>query len=174
MRSFLLQRSGRVPPAPSWYPFAWLVSIAAVSEDDLLRMVGMDAYMMIRYLNICCRVSMFMSFFGVIIMVPVYATAPGTFIAWNKYTLANVPNNAEAIHLWVPVVFSYLFAAYYCFLFRREYRNFMRKRLQYLVQGDPDTPPQTYYTVMLERLPLSLQSSSQLLAFFQKLFPGEL
>lgn len=46
------QSTNRVPSAPSKYPFAWAYEVSRVSEEDVLRMVGLDAYMMVRYLNI--------------------------------------------------------------------------------------------------------------------------
>lgn len=53
-----------------------------------------------------------------------------------------------------------------------EYKNFIEKRLQYLMLGDPDTPSQTNYTVMVERLPAKLRSVPMTRDFFEKLFPG--
>lgn len=170
------QRSQRVPPSPSWYPFAWIVEISRVSEDDMLRMVGLDAYMLMRYLNICCRTSAFLMFWGLIIVVPLYATGSQGCYNWNQLTLANIPNPSKdpvgSRRLWVPVVFAYLFSAYFCGLMGQEYRNFLHKRIEYLVRGDTDTPPQTYYTLMLERIPSTLQTESDLRAFFEKIFPG--
>lgn len=55
-----------------------------------------------------------------------------------------------------------------------EYKNFIRKRLQYLIQGDSDTPTQTYYTVMVERIPSVINSVPSLTDFFEKLFPGDI
>jgi hypothetical protein len=54
-----------------------------------------------------------------------------------------------------------------------EYKNFVHKRVDYLINGDPDTPPQTYYTVMIEKIPSSLRSVPALTQFFEKIFPGE-
>jgi hypothetical protein len=170
------KRTKRVPMEPAWYPFAWIVEIYKVSEDELLRMVGLDAYMMVRYLSVCFRSSLFLSFFGIVVLVPVYATAGGDAIAWNKYTLANVPDlgdDTQAQQLWVPAIFAYVFSAYYCFLLHSEYKNFMEKRLRYLMEGDPNTPPQTYYTVMLEHLPSQLRSVESLKAFFETIYPGQ-
>ncbi len=118
------------------------------------------------------RVSVFYSFCGFIILAPIYATAGGGFIEWTKYTLANVPDGIEGTQLWVPAVFSYVFAFYFCYLMQSEYENFVEKRVQYLIQGDPDTPPQTYYTAMVEHIPPALRSAPALKAFFEKLFPG--
>lgn len=93
-------------------------------------------------------------------------------IRWNGYTLANVVDGYGGIKLWLPAIFSYLYMAYACHLFYSEYRHFVLKRLEYLIQGDPDTNPQTHYTVMIENVPATLQSGPALKDFFEKLFPG--
>jgi hypothetical protein len=40
---------GRVPPIPKDFVFGWLFAIFQVTEMDVLRMVGLDAYMLLRY-----------------------------------------------------------------------------------------------------------------------------
>ncbi len=39
--------------------------------------------------------------------------------------------------------------------------------------SDPDTPPQKYFTVMIERIPAHLRSADQLYKFFNGLFPDD-
>ena len=39
-------------------------------------------------------------------------------------------------------------------------------------QGDPDTAPQKYFTIMVERIPGHLRSAAALYKFFENLFPG--
>ena len=108
-----------------------------------------------------------------LVLVPVYSTAQEKHFSWNKYTLANIPNDPSAHQLWIPAISAYIFATYFCHLMYGEYRNFVKKRIQYLVQGDPDTPPQTYYTLMVEKVPVNLRSAPALEAFFENLFPGD-
>lgn len=108
-----------------------------------------------------------------IILAPIYGTAGGGFIEWSKYTVANVPDGVQGTQLWAPAIFIYLFAFYFCYLMQAEYENFVDKRVKYLLQGDPDTPPQTYYTAMVEHIPPELRSAPKLRAFFEKLFPGQ-
>lgn len=50
-----LQRSNRVPPIPPKYPFGWIAEISKISEEQLIPMIGLDAYMLLRYINICFR-----------------------------------------------------------------------------------------------------------------------
>ena len=170
---FFMQKTHRVPPCPKSYPFAWINSVMAVGDEDLLRMVGLDGYMLIRYIIVCFRMSVFYSLWGVLVLVPVYSSAPGNHVSWNKYTLANIPNNPSANQLWVPAVFAYVFSIYFCHLMYTEYKNFVLRRIQYLIQGDPDTPTQTYFTIMVEKVPTTLRSAPALEAFYEKLFPGK-
>jgi len=118
------------------------------------------------------RASAFLTFWGLLVLVPVYSTASTDFVQWNKYTLANIFNGETQSRLWVPAIYGYLFSAYFCHLLYKEYKNFVIKRLEYLVSGDPDTPNQTHYTVMLEGIPDPLRSTYALKAFFEKLYPG--
>lgn len=164
----------RVPPPPRKYIFGWVVDVLSVSEDDLLKMIGLDAYMFIRFINAAIRISAFISFWNILVLLPAYTLCPdGTRELWSKYTLANVPNRASAGTLWVPAIFAYLFSAYYCYVLKHEYENFLEKRANYLDQGDPDTPIQTQYTVMVENIPTSLRSAASLKEFFEGLFPGQ-
>lgn len=82
--------------------------------------------------------------------------------------------------LWVTAIFSYIFAAYFCQLLFYEYKNFSIRRLQFLLQADPDgpdldpdTPPQKYYTVMIEHIPGKMRSAAALREFFERIFPGD-
>ena len=36
----------------------------------------------------------------------------------------------------------YIYIGYFCYLLQGEYKNFVDKRLLYLIEGDPDTPAQ--------------------------------
>lgn len=122
-------------------------------------MVGMDGYMMLRYTLVCFKMSCFTTALGLVILLPVYSNAGGDQADWTKYTVGNIPNNPEATELWTPAIFAYIYSIYFCHLMYNEYKNFVEKRVQYLVQGDSDTPVQTYYTILVEKVPISLRSA---------------
>lgn len=117
--------------------------------------------------------SVFFTFWGVLVLLPVYSNAGGQQTQWNKYTLANVPFNPSAKQLWVPAIFAYIFSIYFCHLMYSEYSNFVEKRIEYLGKGDLDTPPQTYYTVRVEKVPSSLRSAPALRNYFENIFPND-
>jgi hypothetical protein len=166
-------QENRVPSKPNSYPFGWVWTVMHVSHDDVLKMVGLDGYMLLRYLLACIRIAWFCAFWGIVVMVPVYHYGGDGLTGWSRYTIANIPDNPHSGSLWVPVIFSYLFAMFYCQLMYFEFKNFIHKRVMYLEEGDLDTPTQTYYTVMLEKIPSSLRSTGILQDFFERLFPED-
>jgi len=140
-------------------------------------MIGLDGYMLIRYINICFKTTVFFTIWGLLLLLPVYAHANNeyhSYFDWNKFTIANIPDNQSASSLWIPAIFAYIYAIYFCHLIYKEYKNFVQKRIEYLNKGDPDTPPQTYYTCMVERIPPGLRSAPSLYAFFEQIFPGDI
>lgn len=166
--------SNRVPEPPSLIPLGWISKIQSVPDHQVLEMVGLDGYMCIRFIVVCFRTACFCSFWGLLVLVPVYSSTTGSDAkaGWDKFTIANIPEDPSASRLWAPVVLCYLFAGFFCQLMYVEYKNFIGKRVDYLVNGDSDTPVQTYYTVMVERVPHSLKSGPMLAGFFERLFPG--
>src|SRR3546814_12888060 len=64
----------RAPPAPGDGCMAWIPATTQVSEDETLRMVGLDGYMLLRYVRTCYRLCLFCSFWGLVVLVPVYWT----------------------------------------------------------------------------------------------------
>lgn len=79
MKSIFLKRLNkkflklrRVPPQPSPYPLFWIRDILKISDEEVLRMIGLDGYMLLRYLKILFRVALFFSVCGALVLVPVY------------------------------------------------------------------------------------------------------
>lgn len=71
-----------------------------ISDEEFLRMVGLDGYMYIRYIAACFKISCFLFFMGSIVLLPVYSLAGGTGEYWNTYTLSNIPDEGSA-QFWV-------------------------------------------------------------------------
>lgn len=86
-----LKAHKRVPPRLSKYPFVWMYDVINIPEQECLRMIGLDGYMLLRYINICFRFAAFCSFWGLVCLVPLYSSATdSSAVGWDKYTLANL------------------------------------------------------------------------------------
>ena len=107
-RTRLLVAANRIPAQPSKYPFGWLWQVSQISEEELLQMVGLDAYMFMRFIKLCIKFCFVVTFLGLVILVPVYAT--GTMAnennEWGRYTLAKVNSDDTAARLWAPSHFT--------------------------------------------------------------------
>jgi hypothetical protein len=55
---------GRVPPIPPRHMFGWLVAIFRVAELEVLHMVGLDGYMLLRYHTVCLKFTLFATVIG--------------------------------------------------------------------------------------------------------------
>ena len=166
-------KSGLVPDNPVGWPLRWLKIVHHVEEDDFLRMAGLDAYMMIRYIKACIKIATVYSLMGFIVLVPIYYTGEvGLHSTWNKYTISNTIVGSD--RLWAVVIMAYLMAAAYCSIMKDEYIHFLERRMDYFnAGGDKHTPLQTSYTVMLDRIPPPLRSKKNLKTFFEHIMPGQ-
>ena len=135
-------------------------------------MVGLDGFMLLRFISVCFKTACFLTILGCTILLPVYATAGGSAEAWDTYTVSNVPDK-EAGQYWVVVIYAYIVAAFFCHLMYHEYENFFKRRLDFLVTGDDETPRQTAYTIMVENVPPEIQSSTALANFIEDIYPGK-
>jgi type III secretory pathway component EscR len=82
----------RVPPIPSDSILGWLKAINEISEGDILTMVGLDAYMYLRFIKICLKISVFLTLWGLVVLVPTYGAFPkitDSTSSWDQYTIAN-------------------------------------------------------------------------------------
>ena len=169
-----LRKRNLVPPSPSPYPFGWLFATLSITDDELLYMAGLDAYVLIRYILLNMKFSLFLILVGVTVLVPIYSTSGGDLHGWNSLTIANISVSEEednSRRLWAPVVCAYIAAYYFCYLLKEEYVNFIQKRIQYFAEGDHVTPIQTNYTVMFEEIPEELRSPIAFQSFLKNLFP---
>jgi hypothetical protein len=131
------QDAGRVPKSPDKAFLGWLRMLFKIKETDVLNMVGLDAYMLLRYISMCIKLSFFLAFFGCLVLAPIYATTPNNSDAtWNSYTIFNVTQGSfvNKQRLWAAAIFSYIFAGYFCHLIYAEYSHFTVRRLQYLTK----------------------------------------
>lgn len=167
-------RPERCPKSdPSKGMFGWLTSTMAVSEEETLRLVGMDGYMMLRFIRMCATALLTCGTFALIFLLPVYGTAIGDqdVVGYDRYTIANI--TAAGDRLWAPWICCYIFSFIFLYQLHKEYEVFARLRRQFLVQGDPELPKQHLCAVVAENIPPKYQSSVHLKTLFEELFPGQ-
>ena len=169
------ERQHRTPPLPPRGLFKWLTHTVSVSDEDTLRIVGLDGYLFLRFLRLCATFCIVAGVAGALVLWPVYFTSRGHIpgiAGINLYTMGNIEQGGD--RLWASVIFCWLFNLYFLGLLNDEYRVFVRLRQSHMYEGDEDTPIQKNYTVQVENIPFYFRSPSRLKKLFEDLFPGEI
>lgn len=170
----LRKPGGKELPNPGKFPFSWILRVWYASENDILKIAGMDAYVYLRFLKMCFNIGSICSL-GLVVLLPVYGTAAGStsdeVYGINLYSMANIPENGN--RLWASLIFIYLYTFVFLYFTFKEYENFVRARGLYFKGGDSSMPMQMNYSIIVENIPPAYRSKKQLKEFFELLFPGE-
>jgi uncharacterized small protein (DUF1192 family) len=161
--------------APSPVVGSWILQIWKVSDDEIITIAGMDAYVYLRFLKMCFRIALICSFLGSTLLA-VYGTSDtdddtAAVHGISLYSMANIPAGDQ--RLWAPCLFTYLYTFIFLYYAYFEYANFTIKRGKYLKSGDPFVPRQTLYSILVENIPSKYRTSQGLYNLFDRLFPGE-
>jgi len=156
-------------------PFGWIAPVLSIDDDEVLSMVGMDGYILLRFLRMCTKVALGFGVVSVVFLVPIYGTGNGNYeeavVGINRLTMANTVANGD--RLWAPFLFSWIFTLGFLYLLYKEYEHFVVLRQQFMVKGDVDLPVQQLYSIVVENVPRKFRSSKRLGELFEELFPGQ-
>ena len=149
----LRTRKLQTPAAPFRFPFSWIPQILAISDAETIRMVGLDAFVLLSFLKMCIKLVVICGFTGMVILVPVYVTAPFNTLnaGVNRWTMGNIMPGGS--RLWASLIFSWLFTALFLGLLYKEYENYCKIQQVYLRDGDDSMPAQATYSVLVENIP---------------------
>mmetsp|Transcript_12363 Transcript_12363/g.36314 ORF Transcript_12363/g.36314 Transcript_12363/m.36314 type:complete len:636 (-) Transcript_12363:2073-3980(-) len=178
--------------------FRWMLHLpllkpAPIPESDrkLLRCIGLDSYVMIRFLRLGFEVTFYPFLFFCVTLIPLYHTSDyeGDFAIDEKGAfLTTVVNGYYSItinhleagsqKLWAVCVISML---YYKFVFRRlwvEWKVFVEFRKDFQAQGDPDAVKeddgeslrQYQNSCLVEYIPSSHRRDKDIYLFYNTIF----
>jgi hypothetical protein len=167
--------SSKVPAERPSQFLAWIPAVVVMNGKETLNRVGLDAYMLLRFIRLCTRISLFSSIIGLIFLIPVFVNGNGELPGFNSWTLNNIgKQNSYSMTLWVSTIFACVFAAHTFYLVNAEYKNYVRWRIDFLTMGSVgNSQDQTLYTVMVEGLPSHLKTNSSLERYFNRIFPNQ-
>jgi hypothetical protein len=155
---------------------AWIPQVLSVEVEVILSSMGLDAYVMLRFLRLCFKVGCATSLLGLGVLVPTYYTAPTNTkaVGINLYSMSHVHQMGD--RLWASVGAQYAFTLIFCYYMHKEYENFAIKRKLYFKSsssmGDK-MPLQSKYSVRVENIPAQYRTNNALKRFFDSIFPNE-
>jgi len=158
-----------------YMPFDWLMPVFGVPWSKVRKAGGLDAYMFLRYLRMCLRITSVSAFWGIVILWPIYGNADGPYsdaFSWYHFSMANIDQGSWRI--WVPTIFIYLFSFFSFFCIKQELKHYVELRMEFLGKGPSGVNSlQQTYSIIIERIPADLRSDRALFDYFNRLFPNK-
>lgn len=167
----LRKDDGEMLPDPGRYPFSWVKAVCSVTDDEMITIAGMDAFVNLRFMKICFYIITICMIFSIGGLCPIYATSDESSDITQGITLfsmANIPDGSDK--LWAPFACAYLFTIVFIIFMYKEYENFTRVRILYFKTGDVTLPRQMSYSVQVENIPMEYRTSPRLKELFTSWF----
>ena len=161
-------RGGRPPPPPLPSSFiGWLWPLLQIDRATVIASCGLDAYMFLRFLELCCLLFLGMIPLGVGILVPVDYTAVGGQDGFEAISVSNVDNNSP--RLAAHVIVAYLFAAWTYLLLFLVWLEYRQLRTAWLAQEQLSNRA---LTVLVQALPETARTDAAFLSTFRSQLPS--
>lgn len=158
-------------PRPDRSKYWWKAALD-VDDEELLRCVGLDGYMFLRFLRLgfyLCSVGTLMA----LVLIPIYTTSKSVQSAsfqFTQLTLAQVKSETNW-RLWVAVAAWYIFVGVTLDALYKEWVLYRVNYSIFLAKGDEDMPPEYRYAVRVEAVPPQHRTNASLYDYFDRLFP---
>mmetsp|Transcript_19053 Transcript_19053/g.27923 ORF Transcript_19053/g.27923 Transcript_19053/m.27923 type:complete len:1047 (+) Transcript_19053:87-3227(+) len=154
----------------------WVPDLVSIPWSKVLSVGGLDAYMFLRYIRMCIRITFTACIWSIFILFPVFTTGNMEKGGWYHFSMANVDQSSWRI--WFPTVFMWLMTIFVLWMIRKEYHHYLAMRMEFLGTTKENidvtgVEVESRYSIMLERIPRELKSNEALFGYFDRLFPGK-
>lgn len=145
----------------------------SLPDDEVIGIVGLDAYILLRFLKFFALIMSVAATIGLIVLVPLYASGRDEdgVQGISRLSLANVKHGDIRLH--ATMLFSYMFTLLFLHLIGDEYKVFAKLRQRHMSQVEGDKALQHLYSIRVENIPLEHRTSEKLKALFEKIFPRD-
>ncbi|RIA91460.1 hypothetical protein C1645_724172 [Glomus cerebriforme] len=151
--------------------WGWVKPVLKEEEHLLIKEIGLDAVMFIRFIKLCQNVFLCLFMFGICIIIPINIF--GTYRD-NNY---NIPNDnplqilsvsylGRANWFWAHSVFTWIFSLIIYWFIYKEYSNYNKLRMEYF-KSDEYRNSLHSRTLLITGLPYSMQSDKGLVEYIE-------
>eukprot|EP00624_Nannochloropsis_granulata_P002962 evm.model.NODE_25078_length_8269_cov_19.407787.2 len=135
-----------MPPERPKFTLDWLKLLWSLNDDDILRFVGADALMFLRYLRVCFKAACLMLIYGLCVLVPINSIGANMLSEFEKYSASNVADGSQL--LWAHFVGAYLLTFLLMYLLFKEYQTYVELRQQFM-----KSPTVQSYSIIIRDIP---------------------
>lgn len=161
----------KIEPFDANKPLDWVRQIRTVSWSTVKNSAGLDAYMFLRFLRMCFAISVFSSFYGLVILWPIYYTGDGNTEEWYVLSMQNVTDGNW--RLWIGATHMWVTSLFVLWKIQKELTHYFNLRLDFMSNPNSVVDPISNYSLMIECIPEELQSERALYQYFNRLFPDK-
>ncbi|KAK1780144.1 hypothetical protein QBC45DRAFT_112750 [Copromyces sp. CBS 386.78] len=149
--------------------FSWIKPLWTTTEQDLVRLVGMDATIFMRFTRMCRNIFLCLAVLCCCIQIPInwYKNAAPNSPWLQKVTPMNVWNQWQ----WATVVMSWVTTLIVCFFLWWNYRKVFQLRIQYLKSEEYQQSLHAR-TLMLYDIPKNLTSDEGIARIIDSVAPS--
>jgi calcium permeable stress-gated cation channel len=117
---FFRRRPEPLPPGL----FAWVLPVLKVSDEEVIKRIGLDSYMFLRFMKMCTILFATFSIIGLPVLLPINSVNQGDGLGLEKFTIGNIRDNKR---LWAHVILAWLFSGTFMLVFFRSSQHFLKK-----------------------------------------------
>ncbi len=110
--------------------FSWLGPLWKTNEDDLVRMVGMDAAVFMRFTLMCRNMFLCLAVLGCAVLIPIYYIN-SVRVASDVWIYLLGPSKVFGNPYWATSVMAWAFNIIVCFFLWWNYRKVLQLRRKY-------------------------------------------
>jgi len=153
-------------PADLTYFKAWALVLKA-SDVDIIKFVGLDGYIYLRFQQICLEVMTVLGLIGTVILFPIFKNGGGDQEeGYERYSLANVERASSK--LWAPAMFLWFASIGTLLLLEKSMDTIAAFAKAYKLNAFGRE-----YTVLVREIPEDFRFESAIRSHFQGIFRAE-
>jgi len=171
-RATWLSKYYTAPRLPDGY-LTWIPALFAIEDDYIIKNIGMDAFIYLKFLGTGFKLFILSSFVGIAMVIPTNTKGErvGEVDGFEKLSMASI--DAKSGLLWVHVVGCYLISGIFFYLFRNTYnelvpmiQEYKSTSFSFRTDGQSNTN-----TILVSALPEKLCNEKKLADYFRRLYP---
>ncbi|PHH85914.1 hypothetical protein CDD83_11000 [Cordyceps sp. RAO-2017] len=163
------------PPPIGRKPWSWITPLLRTDESLLVRQIGMDAVVFLRFIRMCRNMFLVLALVGTAILIPVHLASTVKSYDGGKtvteWIIQITPSNVFGRAHWAQVVVAWLFNAVIAGFLWWNYRRVLQLRRQYF-EGDDYQTSLHSRTLMLSDLPRQACSDEGIARIIDQVVPN--
>ncbi|KAK9766773.1 phosphate metabolism protein 7 [Basidiobolus ranarum] len=165
-RTFMIEEEKR-PPKLGKSPISWIIDVYKTPDKVLLKRIGLDAYVFLRFVRMCLFIFSIMSAISLVILLPVNTMNKDRSKGLNYFSISNITKPSS---FWAHVILDYTFTGLVLYFMYRETSEYIKLRQQYLLSPEHQSNPISS-TILITGIPDRLNDPEKLKKVFS-LYPG--